>query len=133
MKTSFPSLHKTFYQSLDDWLQKNSRKSKKAVYVVKSKTPVPRVLKIDKGGILYVGETSDFTDRVGKLVNAMNGTELRKHDAGDDYFRLLSKVYKLNNVSIEVIFTSDHNRIETQLLQQYLNKFGELPPLNRKG
>lgn len=131
MKITFPALHKDFYQSVDNWLKKYPRESKKAVYIVKSKTQVQRILETDEEGRLYVGEASDFTFRVGKLVNAMNGTEQGQHHAGDVYFRLISKAYGINDISIEVIFTIDHQQVEKEILQQYLNQFGELPPLNR--
>ena len=131
LKIIFPAKHKDYYYELKNWLMKNPNKSTKAVYQVKSKTPVPRILTTDKNGILYIGEASDFKSRIGKLVNAMNGNEKESHKPGDNFHRLLSDVHKLEEVSIEVILTVDHKNVEMEMLQKYLNRFGELPPLNR--
>ena len=131
MKIIFPASHKDFYQALDNWVKANPNKSRKAVYQVKSKTAVPRILKEDENGVLYIGEASDFKSRIGKLINAMNGTESESHKPGDTYNRLLLKVHHIKDVSIEVILTVDHINVEKEMLKGYLNKFGELPPLNR--
>ena len=95
---------------------------------------VPRVTKIDESGILYIGKVSNFHDRVIDLKKSLHPKyNSSSHSCGVRYKsspELMDK-YKPENLYIELIVDNDYSKLEKQELKKYLNKFHELPPLNR--
>jgi len=104
------------------------------IYILHAGKPVPRLLKEDADGILYIGkgEILDYHNRIGKFVNSLNATEV-VHDGGIRFnTEAIKKVYPLEDARIEVVLTKDPVGLEKERLRKYLDEFGELPPFNRR-
>ena len=104
------------------------------IYILHAGKPVPRLLGEDEDGILYIGkgEILDYQNRIGKFVNSLNATEV-VHDGGSRFnMSAIEHNYPLENAGIEIILTEDPEGLERDRLKQYLGKYGELPPFNRR-
>lgn len=96
--------------------------------------PVPRVTKIDKSGILYIGKVSNFHDRVIDLKKSLHPNyNSSSHSCGVRYKSSpeLMEKYSPENLYIELIVDNDYTKLEKEELNKYLTEFHELPPLNR--
>lgn len=128
--------HSTFYRQLASWKKEilGQDVPQKGVYFLKAAKPVSRVLGRDEKGILYIGKGDIFSSqsRLGKLINAINGDEEKAHTAGDNYFKRLKKEFPLETLTAEVRLTEQAEDMEIRELDDYFEKFGELPPLNRR-
>lgn len=135
-EATFPILHASFYSEFEPW-----RKANKGyiypggVYKVIASSPVSRVLGIDQEGILYIGKGDMLSgnNRIGKLINAFNKTE-RKHEAGVRYIKLNYDLkFPISELRLHITLVEHPAKTEAELLDEYLTRFGELPPLNRQG
>jgi len=135
----FPVEHKAFYRVLEQWRSKvlDDQDINNCVYVLKSSQKVPRVLNTDEDGILYIGKglLTRNDERIGKLINSVNSGTSKQHEAGGKYKRI-SNIYEIERLSLGIILVNELEQesrdVEKDLLIEYLNKFGELPPLNRQ-
>lgn len=98
-----------------------------------SKNPINRFLGVDYNGVLYIGKANSFTDRVITLKKSISpkykGTS---HICGRRYKSNgnIAKHFPYENLYIELIPTDNPKKLEDKYLEEYFNKFGEVPPLN---
>jgi hypothetical protein len=91
-----------------------------------------RVCGEDSTGTLYIGEASDLSLR----LNQMRRTARRRRSEGShSAISMLRRIKRLDypeeKLGISFMFTDRLTRaIESDLLQAYINSFGEMPPLN---
>ena len=133
MKHELSALHKKFYEDLAYLKEQIGEIHDDVIYQLKTNGPVTRVLENDDSGILYIGQGQIFSNtgsRVGMLINSINGTD-DKHDGGVRYRNHLMDKFPLENLIVEIEFMENSRSGEVILLSEYMDKFGELPPLNR--
>lgn len=105
------------------------------IYCYKGKKPITinRVLGIDKQGILYIGKSDNLRERLRMLWRVLNpNLKATAHTFGTKYNgnNKLKKVFPLKTLSVSFKTTSEPKNLETKLLNQYFDKFGEVPPMN---
>ncbi len=126
--------HDTFYGELAQWRIDflNRQNINECIYILFSEKRVPRVLCIDIEGVLYIGKgaLTENHERIGELINTLNGSS-EQHDAGKRYEKIKDK-YPICGLNLGVKLTTEPEGEESKYLTQYLNDFGELPPLNRQ-
>ena len=98
---------------------------------------IPRLLDIDKDGILMIGSSTNIDRRIKCFRGAMNGGG-HAHSAGQRLYLL--RIYtnfseRYNNCEIQYSFASLPNENmskdeEERLLKCYFKRYGEVPPLN---
>ena len=96
--------------------------------------PVNRLLSNDEQGILYIGKTNSFTDRVAELKKSISPEySSESHECGSRYKinNMIQEKYPYENLIIELVGSENPRETEASLLKEYEYKFGELPPLNR--
>ena len=133
MKYTLSALHELFYEELAKLKDEVGEITDDGIYLLKNSGSVTRVLGHDNNGVLYIGQGQIFSNtgsRVGKLINAINGTD-DKHVGGVRYRNHLLNKFPLENLLVEIEFMKNSREGEIILLSKYLNEFGELPPLNR--
>ena len=96
---------------------------------------MPRLLKQDKGGILYIGATPKRTlyERISDFRNCvLPDTKGDAHTAGRKYNELdaLKEKYPHTQLAISVQVSGKPEELEKKLIEKYRQEFGELPPLN---
>ena len=127
--------HDAFYKELKKWRLEFLDKQEKneCVYVLKSIKPVPRVLKTDEDGILYIGKglLTKNHERIGELINSVNSKDSKQHEAGEKYQRIRES-FEIEGLSLYIYLKDDSREEEEKYLKEYLEEFGELPPLNRQ-
>ena len=130
----FTVKHDAFYNELKKWRHEILDKQEKneCVYVLKSIKPVPRVIKTDEDGILYIGKglLTKNHERIGELINSVNERSTQ-HEAGEKYQKISAK-YKIDGLTLYVYLSDNSREKEKKYLDKYLKEFGELPPLNRQ-
>jgi hypothetical protein len=129
----FSAVHKTFYEQFQLWRKELIADNNNGVYQLIANKQVNRLLGTDEVGILYIGKGDILSNnsRVGKFINALNQTE-EAHDGGNRFnFQKIKEKYPLANCKIRIILEKDAELLEAKLLDEYLRKFGELPPFNR--
>lgn len=133
-----------FYLASDNmWYEINEKFCNNGgVYIIKcvesvySPTPLPinRLLGQDNEGILYIGKADVFTKRVADFKKSVNPIYSSKgHEAG---YRLkshpgLAASFPFNQLTAELIESDDPRFTECKIINEYEERFGELPPLNR--
>jgi hypothetical protein len=135
MKKIFSAIHGEFYKEFDVWRKQMVQEKipDEGVYILYANKPIHRLIGVDNKGILYIGKGDILSSstRVGKFVNALNETENR-HDGGLRFnLQAIKSVYPLEDATIEIQLTDDARTEERKQLNQYVEKYGELPPLNR--
>ena len=106
--------------------------NQQVVYIIKSNKPVPRVLELDKKGILYIGSAKKVS-RLVQLLATVRDNSLT-HKFGNRYKSNKEKFqekYPLESLEVDLISTENAVDLEKQKLREYEEKFGELPPFNR--
>jgi len=130
----FPAKHKRFYDSYEKWrvIIKKETQIIDGVYILFAKRPIHRLIGADNQGILYIGKGAGIVDykRIGNLINSINDTD-KSHSGGVRLNPDLKKIYPIREMKIEVQLTKHYEELERQLLKDYIEKYGELPPLNR--
>lgn len=132
----FPAKHQQFYDEFDPWRIAMAAKDVPTggVYILKANRKVFRLLDQDLAGILYIGkgEILDYHNRVGKFVNSLNKTE-EVHEGGYRFnMERIKDQYPLEFASIRITLSENPEKLEATLLNDYYEKFGELPPFNRR-
>lgn len=132
----FPVIYTGFYEAFTPWFKEKRKldKTGNGVYILRSFNPVPRCLKTDEKGILYIGKGKLLTNssRLGKFINALNKTEAA-HDGGIRFNqnKILEK-FPLTTLTVEIILIESPRELEVELLKNYQSEYGELPPLNNQ-
>lgn len=94
---------------------------------------VSHTVRNDSDGILYIGQAGRFTARVDdlrKTIDTMyNGSF---HKAGIRYNENMNLINQYPRESLYVrLIPSDHSEeLESELIEKYVKKYGEHPPLN---
>lgn len=99
------------------------------------KKPINRLLGTDKDGILYIGQTQCFLSRVIDLKKSITpGYESQNHDAGNRYKAnpKIAEMFPYDELYVELLATNYPEKCEKKEINAYINRFGELPPLNRQ-
>jgi hypothetical protein len=102
---------------------------------------IPRFLKNDRSGVLYIGMTSGRTNgrlswRLRCLRESAIGKRSFPHPGGVRFYWFGSGSFDLGDLEVSWLRTrsaEDAKRIERNWLEEYEASFGELPPLNRSG
>jgi len=98
--------------------------------------PIGRFLDIDNDGILYIGKAICYLDRVIELKKTIDPTmKSASHICGRRYYNNdnIVKEFPYPNLFIQLIGNDNPRDKEKELLSEYFNKFGEVPPLNANG
>lgn len=111
------------------------------IYVIRSNKPIRRIGSIDRRGILYIGQANDLAQRLDLFHYAghkaiwflFKQRHIAKMILGqkikdDQHLYLL-----LGGLTVKAAYPVDKkslNKAERAVLFAYLEKFGELPPLN---
>lgn len=95
---------------------------------------VNRLLASDEQGILYIGKANRFIDRVAELKKSISPQYTSgSHECGSRY-KSNENIYKnfpYESLHVELVGSDNPRQTESDLLQKYESKYGELPPLNR--
>jgi len=105
------------------------------IYCYKDKTPlkINRVLRLDNEGILYIGKSANLRERLRMLWRVLNPKlKATAHTFGSKYNKnkKLRKTFPLKSLYVTYQFTVEPKSLETNLLDKYFAKFGEVPPFN---
>ena len=108
------------------------------IYSFENKKPKPitRLGSIDGTGLLYIGSSKNLKERLGMLYRVTHGKKkdykTTAHTFGVKYnkIKIIENLFPIETLFIEIKTTKDYKKIESNLLKEYLNKHGELPPLN---
>jgi hypothetical protein len=100
---------------------------------------IHRLNGIDKSGILYIGMTEgDLFTRVANLQKALVVNSKKDNKApkstghtqmGKKFFRIRNML-KLDHIFVQIHSKQNPKQAETDALEDYVNKYAELPPLN---
>jgi len=86
---------------------------------------IPRACGEDRTGTLYIGETSTLNTR-------LNSLRLGSHRTSN-LPKVLRERFPTEKLAIALLFTGRSTEwIENDLIQAYINSFGDTPPLNYK-
>ena len=95
--------------------------------------PIPRLLEKDPEGVLYIGKADSFLDRVIDLKKTIwPKYNSGAHIAGRRYKKndRLKQRIPWDTLFVQLIPADDPKSEESQMIENYFNKFGEVPPLN---
>lgn len=98
--------------------------------------PIQRLLEVDNDGILYIGKTNSFLERVIILKTASDPEyNSSNHEFGLRYkaHPLLKSKFPYDKLFVYLEKSDNPEKTESEELRMYYLKFGELPPLNRIG
>ena len=133
-KNRFPVTHKCFYDRYKEWREEMMRKTSTldGIYILYANRPIHRLTGVDENGVLYIGKGKNIINyrRIGNLINSINETDT-SHSGGIRLNPKMRKRYPIKDFEIEVQVTEDYTQLESQLLNEYFEEYGELPPLNR--
>ena len=94
--------------------------------------PIHRLNGIDENGLLYIGKANDLKSRIRGFWRYIT-SEKGKHTAGFTYiFYMYERKIKPEQLGVRwMLLPKDEiDYIETNLLDDYLNKYLDSPPLN---
>lgn len=95
---------------------------------------IARLLENDEGGVLYIGQASCFLTRVAELKKSISPDYTsNSHECGSRYKsnQRIAETFPFETLYLELTSCDAPRAKESQLLQIYESRFGELPPLNR--
>jgi len=95
--------------------------------------PIDRILGTDPEGVLYIGQTGSDHRRIAKLRSSLSPGPMRYiHHAGIRYKKnqKLQNHFPSDRLCITFKPVSNPKSVESKEIQDYFNKFGEVPPLN---
>ena len=104
------------------------------VYIIAGNKPLPRVVGVDRTGILDIGETGWLRSRLKMFYRSASGDKSVRHSAGRRYL-----LFKLDCHfpfhSLRVRWTkyktkAEARHMEGKLQREYIKHYYELPPLN---
>lgn len=92
-----------------------------------------RVLDTDVEGVLYIGKSENIRERLRMLWRVLNPKlKATAHTFGTKYNanKKLMKAFPLNSLYVSYRITNAPKTLESELLENYFAKFGEVPPFN---
>lgn len=95
--------------------------------------PIGRLLGSDLNGVLYIGKADSYLDRVIGLKKTLDPKyKSAPHICGRRYNLndRIKQAFPYPNLYIQLIGSDNPVGLEKQLLTDYFDKFGEVPPLN---
>jgi len=97
-----------------------------------TKRAIGRVLANDNDGILYIGRASNVGRLVTLLLSIRDGNNGKNHSFGIRYKdnQSFRAKFPLELLSIRLLSSAESRELETRKLREYVEVFGELPPLN---
>lgn len=124
----------------DTWYSLNKLPSidvpnKPGAYVIAVRdTIIYRAIGHDKSGVLDIGEAKDLADRLKKFRACAVGRRKKGHSAGVRFFQLnLGLEFPVDKLRFKAFPTESKGeayKLEGKLLNEYLQKHKEQPPLN---
>jgi len=122
-------------------LRNKSWSTNPGCYVLLQNKAVSRIGGKDKTGVLYIGKGDKILKRIMSLqasvvCNADHNQEkcvIKGHNALSQRFYRMRKHADINTMSIRVFKLPEHieaKYLESYLIESYVSKFAELPPLN---
>lgn len=105
------------------------------IYSYNNNTPIKlnRVLGIDKEGVLYIGKSDNLRERLRMLWRVLNRKlKATAHTFGTKYNnnKKLEEAFPLKSLYISFRITTNPKILESELLDKYFSKYGEVPPFN---
>ena len=111
------------------------------VYVVRAiddegaPVSIPRALAVDETGTLYIGQSGKLRGRVIHISQSLTRDLKRRHEV---VRRLrdhpgLAEAYPLERLVVDLHPAAEPRKEEKARLSDYLQRFGDYPPLNRGG
>jgi hypothetical protein len=93
---------------------------------------INRACGTDMTGTLYIGRARRLSDRLNGLRRALL-TGHGSHDVPSmlRYLMRLHQAYPSNTLKVALLPFANYKRVESDLIDAYVNSFGELPPLWR--
>jgi hypothetical protein len=94
---------------------------------------INRLLAIDKEGILYIGSTNCFLNRIIDLKKSLSPEhKTLSHKCGRLYKRNLAirNRFKFENLCVILEHSEEPDHLERAELKKYFRSFGEIPPFN---
>jgi len=90
-----------------------------------------RVCGKDTTGTLYIGHAKSLHSRLNQLRRSSSGHQ-SSHNAGRPMNRTLRARFPSNKLAVAILSTgaTTFRMIERDLIQAYMNSFGDTPPLN---
>ena len=115
--------------------------NQKGVYVIyalnpdESPQPLNRVLKTDKNGVLYIGQTTDqdFKTRLDSFKRVMNPALAANNHSGALNMKEIEHLrerFPITTLFVSIIPSAAPKQEETRMIEAYRQEFGEVPPLN---
>jgi hypothetical protein len=95
---------------------------------------IPRVLKVDSKGILYIGKSKNINERLRMLFRVLNPEKYKTsgHTFGKNYNSScrLKEAFPVDKLVFKYTLAKNYSELEKIELKNYFNEFGEVPPLN---
>ena len=106
------------------------------VIAIKNEAPITinRLLGADTNGVLYIGKAISYLDRVITLKKSLDPVYISSnHDFGVRHKKhsLITEQFPYEILFVELLESENPNDLERKELNEYYDKFGELPPMNR--
>jgi len=98
--------------------------------------PINRFLGTDKDGILYIGKATSYLNRVLALKKTIDpNLKSKSHICGRRYNKneKIIEQFPYINLFVQLIEDQYPEIKERELIDEYFNKYGEVPPLNANG
>ncbi len=95
--------------------------------------PIPRLLKEDAEGIIYIGKTTRIKARIKEFLSAKRH---KNHSGGITYYRIVEKKLKekygdfMLQVHIDILPETKIDNAERKEIEKYISQYGEAPPCN---
>jgi hypothetical protein len=92
-----------------------------------------RVLGTDEEGVLYIGKSENLRERLRMLWRVLNPKlEVTAHTFGTKYNsnQKLREAFPMKSLFVSYRITSEPKTLESELLDKYFLKYGEVPPFN---
>ena len=107
------------------------------IYLYRENKPItiPRFLKDDVSGLLYIGaaEKTPLYYRLNCFINTINPSKKQNNHSGANKVmnnKSLDKIIKVSSLMFDFILSSKAKMQEKKELKDYFEEFGEVPPLN---
>jgi hypothetical protein len=92
-----------------------------------------RVLGQDNEGVLYIGKSENISERLRMLWRVLNPKlKATAHTFGIKYNanKKLREAFPFNSMFISYKISNEPKKLESELLDKYFLKYGEVPPFN---
>lgn len=97
------------------------------------RVPINRFLGTDNEGVLYIGKATSFLDRVLDLKKSLAPNYKGKAHICGRRYKSLPKIvehFPFETLHVDLIPSDTPEVLEAQLLDNYRQVYGEVPPLN---